>query len=480
MNKQAVNPYLPSYEYVPDGEPRVFGDRVYIYGSHDAFNGNNFCVNDYVCWSAPLDDLANWRYEGVIYKSTQDPKNKNGKMDLYAPDCVQGPDGKYYLYYEFAQLTVTSVAVSDTPAGRFEFYGYVQEADGTPYGQKKGQVNCFDPGVFVDDESVYLYTGFSPTGIMKKMMSMRGLKLDGGYCLKLDKDMITILEGPVYLIPGPEKSLGTEFEGHGFFEASSMRKINGKYYFTYSSELSHELCYAVSDYPDKDFRYGGTLISIGDIGYKGNTQAKNYLGNTHGGMVQIGDQWYIFYHRQTNKQKCARQGCAEKMEILADGSIPQVEMTSCGLNSGVLKGRGIYEARIACNLWSKEGVIKYDKPFVKDKKKVHPYFTQSGTDREENGDQYIANLKDGSVAGFKYFELEANTRIVVWIRGTAQGELAVSLEPDGDPVSRIPISPTMDWKQFDSKESVDQVGEHGLYFKFVGTGSLDFRKFELK
>ena len=32
MKKQAFNPYLPSYEYVPDGEPYVFGGRVYIYG----------------------------------------------------------------------------------------------------------------------------------------------------------------------------------------------------------------------------------------------------------------------------------------------------------------------------------------------------------------------------------------------------------------------------------------------------------------
>lgn len=29
------NPYLPSWEYIPDGEPKCFGDRVYIYGSHD-------------------------------------------------------------------------------------------------------------------------------------------------------------------------------------------------------------------------------------------------------------------------------------------------------------------------------------------------------------------------------------------------------------------------------------------------------------
>ena len=30
-----ANPYLPQWEYIPDGEPRVFGDRVYVYGSHD-------------------------------------------------------------------------------------------------------------------------------------------------------------------------------------------------------------------------------------------------------------------------------------------------------------------------------------------------------------------------------------------------------------------------------------------------------------
>ena len=46
MKKQAFNPYLPSYEYVPDGEPHVFGDRLYIYGSHDKFNGKRFCEND--------------------------------------------------------------------------------------------------------------------------------------------------------------------------------------------------------------------------------------------------------------------------------------------------------------------------------------------------------------------------------------------------------------------------------------------------
>ena len=46
MKKQAFNPYLPSWEYIPDGEPYVFGDRVYVYGSHDYFNGYVFCMGD--------------------------------------------------------------------------------------------------------------------------------------------------------------------------------------------------------------------------------------------------------------------------------------------------------------------------------------------------------------------------------------------------------------------------------------------------
>ena len=81
-----------------------------------------------------------------------------------------------------------------------------------------------------------------------------------------------------------------------------MRKIGRKYYYVYSSELSHELCYAVSDRSDGGFCYGGPLVSIGDLGYKGNTDVTNYTGNTHGGMAEINGQWYIFYHRQTNKQ----------------------------------------------------------------------------------------------------------------------------------------------------------------------------------
>lgn len=68
MKKQVYNPYLPLNEYVPDGEPHVFGDRLYIYGSQDEAGGSLYCPGHYVTWSAPLDDLSDWRCEGVIYK----------------------------------------------------------------------------------------------------------------------------------------------------------------------------------------------------------------------------------------------------------------------------------------------------------------------------------------------------------------------------------------------------------------------------
>ena len=75
MKTTGLNPYLPFWETVPDGEPHVFDGRIYIYGSHDSLNGTTFCDQDYVGWSAPVEDPGNWRYEGVIYSKMQDPLN---------------------------------------------------------------------------------------------------------------------------------------------------------------------------------------------------------------------------------------------------------------------------------------------------------------------------------------------------------------------------------------------------------------------
>ena len=119
--KQAVNPYLPSWEYVPDAEPRVFGDRVYM-----------------AAMTSLMEQIFVWEI-------------------MCAPDCIQGVDGRYYLYYHLHMLSCTGVAVSDSPVGPFEHYGYVQHADGTPWGEKKGDTFAFDPGVLVDDDNRVFY-----------------------------------------------------------------------------------------------------------------------------------------------------------------------------------------------------------------------------------------------------------------------------------------------------------------------------------
>ena len=474
---QAFNPYLPSWEYIPDGEPRVFGDRVYVYGSHDHFNAPIFCVGDYVCWSAPVENLKDWRYEGVIFKKNQDPKNKLGIRLLFAPDVVQGTDGKFYLYYAFDFMGMIGVAVAEKPAGPYRFYGHVHYQDGTVWGRKKGDQFPFDPGVLVDDDgSVYLYSGFyTPTPAIAS--GFHKLKNDGGVVVQLESDMVTIRENPKLLFP---KEGEGSFPNHEFFEASSIRKDGKKYIFTYSSRHNHELCYAVSDYPDRDFTFGGTLVDQGDLFLNGNeeeSKALNYLGNTHGGMLNIGEAWYIFYHRQTNQHSYSRQACAERLEHPAPGVFKQAEVTSCGLNGGPLSGTGKYEARIACNLWSKNGVARYDQKFDK---KAHPYFTQTGKDRMENGDQYIANMRDGAVAGFKYFGFGGEKRISLTVSGVCSGTVEVSHTPDFKAViARIPVSAKAEQENAEGAFA-PQEGTQPLYFRYTGEGAMNFHTFEMK
>ena len=481
MKKQAFNPFLPSYEYIPDGEPYVFGERVYIYGSHDAFNGVHYCVNNYVCWSAPVDDLGNWRYEGVIFDKTKDPLCDDvSKRRLYAPDVQLGADGKYYLYYAFDELGVISVAVCDEPAGEYEFYGHVHYPDGTLLGKKEGDVFQFDPGVYREGDKVYLYSGFCPRlGTWKPQGTDNG-RIEGPIVVQLEADMLTVKTTPKIIAPFIDNGKGTTFEGHEFFEASSMRKIGEKYYFIYSSRNYHELCYAISEYPDRDFRYGGTIVSNGDVFLNDRPleKALNYVGNNHGSIVQIKDKWFIFYHRHTNKIQFCRQACAEEIHICEDGSIRQVEMTSCGLNGGALRGKGTYESYIACNLMSKNGVDMYSMG-DRQVENIHPYFTQEGGDRENNPNQYIANMTDGAVAGFKYFEITETAKVSVTVRGKGEGSFAISTELFGEPVATIPVDSATQWRDFTADINIKE-GIRALYFRYIGEGAFDFKEFTLK
>ncbi len=477
--EQAVNPFLPSYEYIPDGEPHVFGDRVYLYGSHDRFNGNDFCLNDYVCWSAPVDCLGEWRNEGIIYHATQDPLNKEGKQHLFAPDVIRGRDGRYYLFYCLHMSPTVSVAVCDKPCGKYEFYGHVHYANNVAYGTRMQDVFNFDPGVLQDENGrVYLYTGISHPRTAPMRQHLETLfRIDGAYCVELEDDLLTIKGEPCLVMPGEAVAQGTSFENHAFFEASSPRKIGEKYYLIYSSEQSHDLCYGISDSPLGPFVYGGVLVDLGDIGIVSEKEARDYLGNTHGGMGCINRQWYIFYHRHTNRSRNCRQMCAEKIQILQDGRIPQAERTSCGLQKELLAGHGRYEARIACNLNSVDGVYMYQKDMV-DGKQEHPYFTQDGEDRDADPDQHIANIKDGTWAGFKYFNMETEGRLRVCVRGNAEGSLCVSTTKGGEACGNVSVHSSTGWKVWEGEYRMP-AGKQALYFTFKGTGSLDWLWFEI-
>ncbi|MBR5647256.1 MAG: family 43 glycosylhydrolase [Treponema sp.] len=480
MKKQVFNPYLPSWEYIPDGEPHVFGNRVYIYGSHDFFNGHVFCPGDYVCYSAPTDDLSDWRYEGVIYGRTTDPVNKQGKMCLYAPDVTKGPDGKYYLFYVLDKVGYVSVAVCNKPAGKYKFYGYVHYKDGIRLGERMGDMPQFDPAVLTENNKTYLYTAFCGNHMKDRI---------GVMATVLGKDMLTIEEEPVIMVPGDlysssdskelEKAvqeincpykIDSEnwkgFKGHEFFEASSIRKVNDTYYFVYSSIVMHELCYAVSKNPVTGFKYGGVIVSNCDMHidtYKKADMPSCYGANNHGGFERINGEYYIFYHRHTNGTWYSRQGCAEKIKIEADGSIKQVEITSCGLNNGPLKAEGEYPAYIASNLFIENDPC----PYVGSDK--YAYITQEGRDGDKNTG-FVANIKDQTIIGFKYFDFRNVRKITVSSRCYVYGHYEIRTKWDGPVLAVIKPDLSNVWEEYSAEVNIpDGVG--ALYLKYVGGGT---------
>lgn len=469
-----MNPYLPSWEYVPDGEPHVFEGRVYVYGSHDRFNGHAFCLNDYVCWSAPEDQLGDWRYEGVIYRATDDPLNPLGSMCLYAPDVTVGPDGRYYLYYVLDKLPVVSVAVCDSPGGTYQFYGHVKYPDGTRLGEREGDEPQFDPGVLTEGERTYLYTGFCAPGDTSR---------SGAMATVLGPDMLTVAEGPVIVAPSEPYSQGTGYEGHAFFEAPSIRKRGDTYYFIYSSVLMHELCYAVSKHPTQGFEYQGVIISNCDLyidTYKPAGKPMYYGGNNHGGIVEADGKWYIFYHRHTNGTAFSRQGCIEPITFLPDGRIPQAELTSCGADGEAFEGRGEYPAYLACHLLCRHEEL-YTGGFGRNGAWMDsrfPKITQDGRDGDEETG-YIANMTDSATAGFKYYRCEGIRNVHIKVRGYCQGVFEVKTAWDGPVLGEIPVGFTNVWTNYSAEIAIPD-GKQALYFTYTGHGSAALASFTLE
>jgi len=470
MQAGARNPYLPLGEFIPDGEPYVFEDpdcpgkyRVYVYGSHDILK-EVYCGKDQVVWSAPVEDLSAWRYDGVCFESDGDI--------LYAPDIVEYKDenGKklYYFYpNNQARGRLGMVAVGERPDGPFKVCNWSEKNPGMTDG-----ILGFDPAVFQDEDGkVYGYWGFEESN-----------------CAELDpKTMATVKPGT-----GIVHDMVSNYHQDGvfrFFEASSMRKIKDKYVFIYSRwtaegefglpSVNYTLAYAYSNNPMGPFTYGGTIIDC--RGRQTSPDGTTYItatpyGNTHGSIANINGQWYVFYHRQTGTNEFSRQAMVSPIEVEVmegpDGyvKISEGEYTSEGFELEGLDPHKRYAAGIACYYTHPDGV-----------RQEYPNMYYSGSypepvyaDFEGVADPYDAehdkcpmvNNTSGSIIGYKYFNFSKLT-------SKRRARLLLSYIPEGVR-GRMEV-------YLDSPFS-DQGGKKIGCFKFNGrkTGTERFSKIRLK
>jgi len=414
------NPFLPMWEHIPDGEPYVFDDpdnpgrqRVYIYGSHDNLK-TEYCGRDQVVWSAPLEDLSQWRYDGIILVVDKDgtgqPFDSARTADvLYAPDvtCVTDGDGKktYYLFpNDQAGGRNGLIAKSDRPDGPFQVCNWDAKDP-----RKATGVFGFDPAVFVDDDGrVYGYWGFEKSF---------GCELDP-----------TTMDRP---LPGTKvvenMVSGRNDEGvFRFFEASSIRKIKDKYVFIYSRwtkdgeyglpDTNYTLAYAYSDQPLGPWTYGGTIIDARgrDVNEQGDTIATGVVsGNTHGSICEINGRWYVFYHRQTGLNEYARQAMVAPIDVTVEEGaggrvvISEGELTSEGFALDGLDPLERHSAGKAC--WTtgpKVAEHRWPENVFYGSYVETSYGTETNFDAPyalENNTNLVVNNTDGSIVGYKYF-----------------------------------------------------------------------------
>jgi len=455
---KGANPYLPLWEHIPDGEPRVFehnGEkRVYIYGSHD-IERDKYCGRNYVVWSAPVDDLTNWKFHGVSYETHYD-------SILYAPDVVKKGD-TYYLYAAERCGSLVVVASSKNPWGPFE----------NPVETKLG----FDPGVLVDDDGkVYAYWGGCAAPC---------------YIAEMEDDMATIKEGTL-----AENPLGHSIcpwdpvdDGHidlidAFFEASSPRKVLGKYVYIYSKRYDvpvpelgvFEPCngflsYRISDTPFGPFHDGGDFsFNGGEILHdsEGLGTMTYRWGNNHGSIMEINGKWYVFYHRQTGVNEYSRQAMMEPIDVAlgSDGrlyigdikylngepvSSKPVEMTSQGPHVNGLDAYKWISAGYACHLFGSRKNAN-----------IRPVYEQ-----DDNISAPIENITGGTTVGFRYLQFGSNPAQTVTVVLEDKKKVKIKVRIDsykGRVISEIDLDGSETVKS--AALSTGVIGKHAVYFEF--------------
>jgi hypothetical protein len=294
----AQNPFILD-QYTADPSARVFGDRVYVYPSHDILATKErgrmgwFCMEDYHVFSS--GNLIDWTDHGMIVTQNKVPWVKPNSYSMWAPDCIFR-NGKYYFYFPTTPSDTTNgrgfnigVAIADKPEGPF-----------VPQPEAIKKVRGIDPNVFIDkDGQAYLY--WSAGNIF-------GAKL---------KDNMVELDAEV-------KILG-ELPTKGLKEGPYLFERNGIYYLTYPhvENKIERLEYAISDNPLGPFKITGVIMDESPTGCWTNHQS----------ITRFKNQWYLFYHHNDLSPKFdkARSIRVDSLSFNADGTIQKVKPTLRGV-----------------------------------------------------------------------------------------------------------------------------------------------------
>ena len=496
MAGQSQNPYLPLWEHLPDGEPRVFEDpdnpgklRAYIIGSHDT-HYSEYCGNDIRMWSAPVEDLTQWRDEGPIFSWYVD-----GRWDtMYAPDLVEVKDkstGKktYWLYpHSRGWGRVAMVCKGDRPNGPFT------PVNLTPDGTRcvEGSLIDFDPSVFVENITdkkdkdfdkgfrAYVFYGFQHSTACELDQNTMFSKRPG---TELIDPFIPASSHDGRLLDKEGSQYKALYEGQNpldfnFFEASSIRQVGNKYVMVFSGYSGKEyglgntnsaLRYAYGDSPLGPWRSGGVLVdSRGVVLNEDGSRliTTNFAHNTHGSLQEINGQWYVFYHRPPRGFANARQAMVAPVKIewdkkpvskggqvritgydpfavknewtakASDGNeYTGAEVTSEGFQIFGLPPYAYYSAGIACFL-------------------AGPGSNECMQDNHDvwNNSMDLAGLKNGTIIGYKYFGfggLAQDTKGLPAFEGAKKGDttnLNLFLTPSGRGAFTIHVRLDNPWK----------------------------------
>ena len=496
VSVNAQNPYLPLWEHVPDGEPRVFEDpdnpgklRAYIIGSHDV-NYSAYCGPDIRMWSAPVEDLTQWRDEGPIFTWFV-----NGQWDtMYAPDLVVTTDkttGKktYWLYpHSRGWRRTPMVCKGDRPNGPFVPVNLTE--DGTQC--LPGSLIDFDPSVFIENITdkkdpdynigyrAYVFYGFQHSTAVELDQNTMYSKREGTNPIDPFIPAVSA-DGRLLDKEGSEyKALyqGQDPKDFNFFEASSIRQVGNKYVMVFSGYSGKEyglgntnsaLRYAYGDSPLGPWRSGGVLVDSRGVvtGEDGSKLITTNAGhNTHGSLQEINGQWYVFYHRPPRGFGNARQAMVAPVKITWD-------------KKAVAKGGKViitgYDPFTTDNVWTakaadgneytgaevtSEGFQIFGLPpynYYSAGYAAFMYGPNSNNWMQDNHDVWnnsmdLAGIQNGGIVGFKYFGfggLAQDTKGCKAFEGVKKGDnahLYLNLTNSGKGAFKIHVKLDDPWK----------------------------------